>query len=128
MNRRRFLTAVTAGAALAPQRVLGANDPIRIGLIGTGGRCMYLAGLLKASADTEIVAACDVYEPRRLEAVAKMGPQTKPVADYREVLDAKDMDAVVIGSPDHRHTPMVLDAVAPARKLRARRIWRTRPC
>ena len=73
---------------------------------------MYLAGLLKAAADTEIVAACDVYEPRRLEAVAKMGPQTKAVADYREVLYAKDIDAVVIGSPDHWHTPMVLDAVA----------------
>ena len=58
---------------------------------------MYLAELLKGLPGNEIVAACDVYEPRRLEAVEKMGPQTKPANDYREVLDRGDIDAVVIG-------------------------------
>jgi predicted dehydrogenase len=87
---------------LASSRALGANDRIRIGLIGTGGRCMYLAELLKGLPGNEIVAACDVYEPHRLQAVEKMGPQTKPAADYHEVLDRADIDAV----------PMTLDAVA----------------
>lgn len=73
---------------------------------------MYLAGLLKGLAGTEIVAACDVYEPRRLEAAERMGPQAKPTGDYREVLDRNDVDAVVIGAPDHWHVPMTLDAVA----------------
>jgi predicted dehydrogenase len=97
---------------LASSRALGANDRIRIGLIGTGGRCMYLAELLKGLPGNEIVAACDVYEPHRLQAVEKMGPQTKPAADYHEVLDRADIDAVVIGAPDHWHVPMTLDAVA----------------
>ena len=112
MNRRDFLTSATATTLLAPQRVLGANDRIRIGLIGTGGRCMYLARIVKDLPGAEIVAACDVYEPRRLDAAEKMGPQAQPVADYREVLDRKDIDAVVIGAPDHWHAAMTLDAVA----------------
>jgi predicted dehydrogenase len=93
-------------------RVLGANDRVRIGLIGAGGRCMYLAGLAKGQSDTEIVAACDVYEPRRSEAAGKMGPQCQAVADYRALLDRRDIDAVIIGAPDHWHVPMTLDAVA----------------
>ncbi|MBI3697905.1 MAG: Gfo/Idh/MocA family oxidoreductase [Acidobacteria bacterium] len=107
MNRRDFVVSATA---LSMARVFGANDRIRIGLIGTGGRCMYLAGILKNQPGAQIVAACDVYEPRRLDAAQKMGAD--PVADYREVLDRKDVDAVVIGAPDHWHTPMTLDAVA----------------
>jgi len=112
VNRRDFVTTAVAGTLLANRRALGANDRVRIGLIGTGGRCMYLAELLKGLPGTEIVAACDVYEPRRLEAVEKMGPQTKAASDYREVLDRSDIDAVVIGAPDHWHVPMTLDAVA----------------
>jgi predicted dehydrogenase len=110
VNRREFVTTA-AGTLLAGGRALGANERIRIGLIGTGGRCMYLARLLKSLPGNEIVAACDVYEPRRLEAAEKMGPQTKPVSDYREVLDRNDIDAVVIGAPDHWHVPMTLDSV-----------------
>jgi predicted dehydrogenase len=109
VNRREFNTL--AGTLLAGRRVLGANDRVRIGLIGTGGRCMFLADLLKDLPGTEIVAACDVYEPRRLRAVDRMGPQTRPASDYREVLDRSDVDAVVIGAPDHWHVPMTLDAV-----------------
>ena len=66
VNRRDFLTSATATTLLAPQRVLGANDRIRIGLIGAGGRCMYLAGLLKNLPGAEIVAACDRSEERRV--------------------------------------------------------------
>ncbi|HKW97759.1 MAG TPA: Gfo/Idh/MocA family oxidoreductase [Bryobacteraceae bacterium] len=112
MNRRQFVSTAAAGTLLAGRRVLGANDRIRIGLIGTGGRCMYLAQLLQGLLANEIVATCDAYEPRRLEAAQKMGPQAKPVADYREILDRNDIDAVVIGAPDHWHVPMAIDAVS----------------
>jgi len=110
MNRRSFLH--TAAAVAAARRALGANDRIRIGLIGTGGRCQYLGTILKGLTGTEMVTACDVYEPRRLQAAEKMGSQTTAVADYRAVLDRKDIDAVVIGSPDHWHVPMTVAAVA----------------
>ena len=92
--------------------MLGANDRIRIGLIGTGGRCQYLGTVLKNLPGTEIVAVSDVYEPRRLAAAEKMGPQAETVEDYRKVLERKDVDAVVIGAPDHWHVAMTLDAVA----------------
>jgi len=111
VNRREFVAAA-AGTFAAGERALGANDRIRIGLIGTGGRCMYLAKLLKALPNTEIRYACDVYEPRRAAAVEAMGAPAKPTAEYREVLDSREVDAVVIGAPDHWHTPMILDAVA----------------
>jgi predicted dehydrogenase len=111
VNRREFVSTA-AGTVLAGSRVLGANDRVRIGLIGTGGRCMYLARLLKGLPGNEVVAACDVYEPRRLAAVENMGLQTTPASDYRQVLDRNDVNAVVIGAPDHWHVPMTLDAVA----------------
>ncbi len=111
MNRRSFL-ATAAGALYAGNRVLGANDRVRVGLIGTGGRCMYLAELLTGLPANEIVAACDINELRRAEAIDTLGKQAAPVADYRRVLDRNDIDAVVIGAPDHWHTRMTLDAVA----------------
>src|SRR5262245_51606966 len=106
MNRRAFLATAAAGSLLA------ASDRVRIGLIGTGSRCMTLADYLKAMPGVDIVAACAVYEPRRLAAAASLGPQAKPMLDYREVLDRNDVDAVVIATPDHWHTRMTLDAVA----------------
>ena len=111
MKRRDFLTSA-AGTLLATSRALGANDRVRVGLIGTGGRCMYLAELLDTLPANEIVAACDINELRRYAAVDTVGHQAKPVSDYREVLDRNDIDAVVIGAPDHWHVRMTLDAVA----------------
>ena len=111
MKRRDFLTTA-AGTLLATSRALGANDRVRVGLIGTGGRCMYLAELLDSLPANEIVAACDINELRRYAAVDTVGHQAKPVSDYREVLDRNDIDAVVIGAPDHWHVRMTLDAVA----------------
>jgi predicted dehydrogenase len=59
----------------------------------------------------EIVAVCDVYEPHRLAAKAKFAPAAKDYLDHREVLDRKDVDAVIIGTPDHWHVPIAIDAV-----------------
>ncbi len=110
-NRRRFLGAAIATAA-SYGRVLGANDRIRIGAIGTGGRCQYLLGLLNQVGSNEIVAVCDVYEPHRLEAKAKYASGgAGDYGDHREILDRNDIDAVVIGTPDHWHVPILTDAV-----------------
>jgi predicted dehydrogenase len=111
VKRRDFLTTA-AGTLLAGSRALGANDRVRVGLIGTGGRCMYLAQLLDSLPANEIVGACDINELRRYAAVGTVGHQAKPVSDYREILDRNDIDAVVIGAPDHWHVRMTLDAVA----------------
>jgi predicted dehydrogenase len=114
-TRRAFLTAapgLIVGARLAASHAQGANDRIRIGVIGTGGRARGLMTLLKKLPGNDLVAVCDVYEPRLLQAAEIAGPTAVKVADYRRILDDRGIDAVVIGTPDHWHKTMTLDAVA----------------
>lgn len=110
-TRREFLKTAAAATAASQNRILGANDRIRVGGIGTGGRCQYLLSLLEQTGGAEIAAVCDVYEPRRTAARAKLAPQAREFTEYRELLEQKDIDAVFIGSPDHWHVPMTIDAV-----------------
>jgi predicted dehydrogenase len=115
-TRRTFLSAAPAlafGVRLSASSAQGANDKIRIGIIGTGGRARGLMTLLKRLPGNEMVAVCDVYEPRLLQAAEVVGsPAVTKVADYRRILDDRGMDAVVIGTPDHWHKQVTLDAVA----------------
>src|SRR5262252_6806526 len=106
-NRRSFLVA-TGITALASTRVLGANDTLRVGIIGAGGRMNDLLNAADKSGYTyEIVAVSDVYGPRR-DAIKERSKGTATIhADYREVLQ-QQIDAVVIGSPDHWHVPMAV--------------------
>src|SRR4051795_13284658 len=80
-HRRQFVRAAIATAA-SYGRILGANERIRIGAIGTGGRGQYLLARVKLTEQGDIVACSDVYEPRRLEAKAKYA-----TADARDYLD-----------------------------------------
>ncbi|MBI3665727.1 MAG: Gfo/Idh/MocA family oxidoreductase [Acidobacteria bacterium] len=111
--RRTFLKTAGGGALAAQSgRVLGANDEIRLGAIGAGGRCRLLMEYLNKMPGTRMVAVCDVYEPRRLQAAALYSPAAEALSDYRALLDRKDIDAVVIASPDHWHARMMIDAVS----------------
>jgi len=109
-SRRIFMGASLATAA-SYSRILGANDRIRVGAIGTGERCRYLLSLLNKIGSNEIVAVCDVYEPHRLEAKAKYGSDATDHVNHEDVLNRKDIDAVVIGTPDHWHVPITIAAV-----------------
>ena len=114
-TRRTFLASAPGlmlGVRLAASSARGANDRIRIGVIGTGGRARGLMTLLKRLPGNDIVAICDVYEPRLLQAAEIAGAAATKVVDYRRVLDDRDVDAVVIGTPDHWHKTITLDAVA----------------
>ncbi|MEN3336750.1 MAG: hypothetical protein V7647_426 [Acidobacteriota bacterium] len=114
-TRRTFLSAAS-GLVLAPGvvRLAGQNasDRIRIGIIGTGGRARGLMTLLKQLPGNEMVAVCDVYEPRLLQAAEITGSGVTRVSDYRRILDDRSIDAVVVGTPDHWHKTVTLDAVA----------------
>jgi len=114
-TRRTFLASAPGlmlGVRLAASGAWGANDRIRIGVIGTGGRARGLMTLLKRLPGNDIVAICDVYEPRLLQAAEIAGTTATKVVDYRRVLDNGEVDAVVIGTPDHWHKTITLDAVA----------------
>lgn len=113
--RRRFLQT-TAGWGLAagislpllkPSRVLGANERLNIGVIGVGGRG---AGDLAGVAGENIVALCDVDEGR-LNGAAAQHAAAKKYLDYRELLEQKELDAVVIATPDHQHAPATVRAL-----------------
>lgn len=118
LTRRDFLKSTAAAGAglaafggLAPAKVLGANDRVRLGLIGCGGRGSYDVSIFKKNPDVEIVAVCDVYEPRRLKDQQFAGPQCQAYLDYHQVLDRQDVDAVLIATPDHWHKQVLVDAV-----------------
>jgi len=111
IDRRGFIIA-TGMTALAATRVFGANEKIRLGLIGAGERMKGLIESAKKAAPCEIVAVSDVYGPHRDLFKERSGGLATTHLDYREVLDNKDVDAVIIASPDHWHLRMALDAIA----------------
>ncbi len=114
-TRRVFLTTasgVVIGSRLASASVQGANNRVRVAIIGTGGRARGLMNQLKPLAGVEIVGLCDVFEPRLLQAAEIAGPAALKTDEYRRILDNKEIDAVLIGTPDHWHKQMTLDAVA----------------
>jgi len=115
ITRRTFLKGSAAGAAVlggwGSARARGANDRIRVGILGSGGRARDVAQIFNQFPESEIVAVCDVYEPARAEGLKVAAKEAKAYLDYRDVLDRKDIDAVLIGSPDHWHKPMLIDAV-----------------
>jgi predicted dehydrogenase len=115
INRRDFIkrtTLVAAGTSLAmtglsSRRVLGANDRVVIGLIGAGrqGTGDMVAFI---NHGCEVAAVCDVYQPNLERSLRAAGGKAKTYKDFRQVLDNKDIDAVIIGTPDHWHPlPMV---------------------
>jgi predicted dehydrogenase len=115
-SRREFLAATTslAAAVTAALTVLpaaaAANESIRVGLIGVGGRCRHLLTSLVKIADVNVAAACDVYEPNLHGVDAQIDPQAHHDRDFRALLDRKDIDAVLIATPDHWHVPITIAA------------------
>ena len=107
---RKSASTMVAPVA-APRGVLGANDRIGVGLIGCGERGRGVAAHLEPLRNLEVVAVSDAYGPRRDQAVAEVCPKARAWSDYREVLDDRDVDAVVIATPDHWHAPMTVQAI-----------------
>ena len=102
--------------AVATTRVMGANDTLRLGVIGAGGRMRSLLGAADKAGLHQIVAACDVYAPRRDEILERTQGTASTHVEYREVLD-KNLDAILIGVPDHWHVRIASDAIAAAKDV-----------
>jgi len=109
ISRRSFVLG-SGLTALASARVFGANDTIRIGVIGAGRRMKGLLDAADKVGPYQIVAVSDVYGPYRDAVKERSNNLATTHLDYREVL-AKEIDAVIIASPDHWHVPMAVDAL-----------------
>ncbi len=119
MNRRDFMkgsllsgaaAGLTARASAQTERV-SANDRITVGFIGTGARAQQLMDAALAIPGIEIVAVSDAYTGRAQRAQERAGGRAKIHRDYREILGDKGIDAVVIGTPDHWHKAMAVQAM-----------------
>src|ERR1700728_80247 len=102
--RRVFIEKVATGLAgpLATSSVMGANDRIRIGIIGPGDRGSEILRQALALPNIECVGAADVYS-YRLDRAKSIAPGAKTYLDYRHLLDDKSIDAVLIATPQHLH-------------------------
>jgi predicted dehydrogenase len=105
-SRRRFIGTVATGIAgtlaAGPARVLGANDRIRVGILGAGDRGLELMNHVRSCSNTEIVAFCDIYN-KRLDTARHIVPSAQVYADYRAMLEDGSIDGVVIATPQHLH-------------------------
>src|SRR5947208_6738747 len=121
IGRRQFLArSGAAGAALwalsPTARVLGANDRLRLGLIGGGARGQELLSQALKLPNVELVALADVYT-RRHDEVRRVAPAARAFRDHRRLLDLKDVDAVLVASPLHCHERHFLDTIATGKDL-----------
>ena len=114
MSRRAFGRAGAAAAAglaaASASRVLGANERIRLGFIGVGNRGGQLLAAFLNHADCEAVAFCDVYQPYLDRARERNGGKGDTTPDFRKLVEREDLDALVIGTPDHWHAIQTVDA------------------
>lgn len=103
MKRRNFLKAAALTAA-SSQRVRGANERVRIALIGSGGRGKSVARqIVEGSVNVEYAAFCDLLDSQAEQARQEFGGTAAAYRDFRDVLDLKEIDAVHIATPDHWH-------------------------
>jgi len=112
-TRRDFTkTLVLAGAttALGAMRASGANERVRLGLIGVGNRGDQVLDAFLKQPDAEVAAICDLSQAYMDAAARKAGTSPKLFKDYRRLLEQKDLDAVVIATPDHWHALQTIHA------------------
>ena len=107
-SRRTF--ALAASTAFSAGRAIGSNDRIRLGLIGSGGRGREDWSVFLKQPDVEPVSVCDVYATAREQGCSMTGGRAKGLEDFRQLLDDKSIDAVIVATPDHWHALMTVAA------------------
>ena len=120
MNRRNFIAAAATGAAAvsltSPAKVLGANDRVRVGIIGSGSRGQEDMRNVIAVPGVEFVGIADVYSRHRDEAKA-LAPNAQTYDDPRRLLDRHDVDAVIVATPLFLHSKYFHDVLDSGKDL-----------
>lgn len=115
-TRRDFISTTTRGAAGLTltaanwNNVLGANDKLRLGVIGTGNRGSDVMSWFRKEETVDVAALCDCYDKNLNNALKMTEGKAKTFTDYRALLDSKEIDAVLIATPDPWHARMAIDA------------------
>lgn len=102
------------GQSLTPKpgrRILGANDRIQMGIIGSGGMGRHHMSIMNKRDDVEFIAVCDIYEANRNEGNKLCGGKAQLFNEHEKLLEMKEIDGVVIASPDHWHMRHLVDTV-----------------
>src|SRR5688572_11036510 len=108
-TRRQIIAGLTAASY---SRVIGASERVQVGFIGYGLIGAQHVHDFKNQKDVDLAAMSDVYQPRLEQGVAACGGQAKGYKDFRSLLDDKNLQAVVISTPDHWHCLMAMMACA----------------
>ena len=113
-NRRTFIGAPAAATAVASaasyMQISGANDRIRLGVIGPGERGRHVMGLFQKDSKVQVTALCDIYAAQ-IDRAMQTAPGAKGFSDHRSLLEYKEFDIVLIATPDHWHTTTAIDAL-----------------
>ncbi|MGA8596058.1 MAG: Gfo/Idh/MocA family oxidoreductase [Bryobacteraceae bacterium] len=116
MKRRAFLLA--GGGLLMPGAA--PSDQLVLGVIGSGGRGTAVMKVFQSHAEVKVGAICDVYEPNLEQAISvatKGGSHPKAYRNYKDLLADKNIQAVLIATPEHWHYQMVMDAIAAGKDI-----------
>jgi len=120
INRRKFIKLSAAAAAAVPismsmansnKIIVPQNETIRLGVIGTGDRGEWECYILKQTPGIDVVACCDILPKNLQKGLNEAEKGAKGYVDYRELLEQKDIDAVLIATPQHLHYQMAVDAI-----------------
>jgi predicted dehydrogenase len=104
-------SGAAALTAASYSRVMGANDRIQLGVVGTGGRGTGDMRTFMSTDEVDVVAVCDVWGDKA-DRAKTFATKAATFSDHRKLLDFKNLDAVLIGTPDHWHVPISIDAVS----------------
>jgi predicted dehydrogenase len=110
LRRRAFIGGVSAATALSYSRVYGANERVQLGVVGCGTRGFGDMRTFQKSPTVDVTAVCDIYAAQ-IDRAKQAAPNAKTFKDHRQLLETKDMDAVLIAVPDHWHAAVTIDAL-----------------
>ena len=109
IQRRTFLRT-TAATAISYSRILGANDRLRLGVIGVGERGRNDLSKFQKSQAVDVTALCDLYA-ENIDKAKQLAPSAQTFKDHRKLLEVKELDIVLIATPDHWHAQTTIDAL-----------------